>query len=140
MDKEKELEFERVLVELLIQKGLKSISIKVHGEIDFVLNALRKMDLRNRGNMRARCCIAMVSNKALDYLNVFESKLKMNDNDYLLKFECILTEDILNKIDECRFGFGCNVGEIFRLTRTSVNCKLNGYGERWIYPCVCNKC
>ena len=59
LDKEEGWDFEWVLVELLNQKGLKSTSIKVHGEIDVAFDAFRKMDLRNTWeDVIIICCIA----------------------------------------------------------------------------------
>ena len=44
-------------MELLNQKGLKSTSIKVHGEIDVAFDAFKKMDLKNTRKMRFICSI-----------------------------------------------------------------------------------
>ena len=104
-------------------------------EIGIIQRALKRAELANRNEMRAKLYFKERIPNACDYLEILTAQLKQSPRDFILKFRCVLTQNMVGKVST----FGCRVGDILRLTRTNGSCAMNGYREQWLYPCVCNK-
>jgi len=128
-------ELEEMLVELWSGPALQSISIKMDRDIACVHRALQRATRRKRGKMRGKLYIKDEIGDALRYLDALTDLLKESAHDYIVKFRCVLTRNMEGKVTT----FGCKVGDVLRLTRSNADCKLHGYRDQWLYPCVCNK-
>lgn len=129
------IKLEDELVTLWSTPSLESISIKMDRDIGVVKRALKRTVFVPREKMRGKLYIKDEIEDAYEYLEILTNQLKESTEDYILKFRCVLTQNMEGKVTT----FGCKVGDILRLTRTNGSCKLNGYREQWLYPCVCNK-
>ena len=129
------IKLEDELVALWSGQSLESISIKMDRDIGIVKRALKRAVFVKRHKMRGKLYIKERIENAYDYLEILTNQLKESTQDYILKFRCVLTQNMEGRVTT----FGCQVGDILRLTRTNGSCKLNGYREQWLYPCVCNK-
>ena len=114
---------------------MESISIKIDRDIGIVKRALKRAVFPKQTKIRGKLYIKERIENAYDYLEIMTNQLKMCAQNYVFKFRCVLTADMIGKCST----FDLQVGEILRLTRTNGNCALNGYREQWLYPCVCNK-
>ena len=135
MNNEEQQQTERILVELLNRKTLKSITIEIDKDIAFVRDALKKISLRNRESMRVYINITKETENVLEYLKPIENELRENCNNWVMRFQCMLTPDIINY-------FGINKdqdGNRWTFTSSNDNCMLNGWKDRWLYPCICNQ-
>ncbi len=127
------------LVSLFTVQSLESLSLKMDRDIDVVKRALRRTmesgKFVRRQSMRMKLYIKEEIENAIEYLEILTNLLKDSSEDYILKFRCVLTQNMVGRVTT----FDCVVGDVLRLTRTNAGCKLNGYQERWLYPCICNK-
>ena len=55
---------------------------------------------------------------------------------HILSLSCMLMHDIKDLVLKKHTP----IGHLRRTTytKTNDNCKLNGYSEKWLYPCACN--
>ena len=134
LNKQNKQMLEDVLVDLLNQSTLEFISINIDEDIEVVRNAIKQINMTERDRMRVKMSIMHEIDFALEYYSVFHKKLNENCKDFVFEFQCVLTDDMMGKITT----FDFKPGDVFSLIVTNNGCKLNGFKERWIYPCACN--
>ena len=140
-DEQTRQNLEDILVEALNQHKLEYISIEMDGDSEIIHNALQRMSITKRERMRFRIRITeQIEQDALSrYYELMRNKLEMNCDDYVFRFECVLTESMMtNNNDNVSFD-GYAPGDKVWLIARNKNCKLNGYVDKWIYPCLCNE-
>merc|ERR1712080_689967 len=109
---------EDILVQLFSQSTLESISVKIDRDVKIIKDALKRTLFVKRKKLRGKFYIKEQIDGAYEYLEILTDKIKECTDDYILKFRCVLTENMVNKVTT----FGCNIGDILRLTRTNGNC------------------
>ena len=123
-------------MELLNQPTLNSISITMDKDIENVMNALGEFKIAQSESMRISVRIKEESKKVVEFAEMFWDKLNQNCNDWILNVYFSTTQDMVdNNVWDLKQE---HVGKARIMTWWSDKCKLNGFQDQWIFPCVCN--
>ena len=138
LDEQNKKRLHRILVELLNQMTLQCIMINIDRDIDLILNVLKEIDWSHRKEMRFCLETKHRIDKVLEYLNTLEGKLRINSNDYVLRMQFVLTENMVDVTKKVNIGDTVNKrpmedGQFIDVVWTNDVCKLDGYRERWIH-------
>ena len=125
---------ETLLVNLFSQDTLEYVSIWIDRDIEVVRNALTKMILTERCQMRMCISISAKDEHALEYVKVLE-KLEDSCDDYIFRFKCIVTKDMIGKIST----FDHEPGGELDVVYSNENCKIDGWRGNWTHSCPCLK-
>merc|ERR1712228_306486 len=113
---------EDILVELLSQVSLEFISIKIDGDISKMNNVFEKIRFQKRKRLKIKF-YAKSWNCEEHQIKYYKAKIKScGADDWMLIF------------------LFPNSKKQKRVNRTFINnkkCKINGYKEKWLYPCIC---
>ena len=125
------------MVELFGGDDIEFISIKLDTELVKIGDAIIKAADKWNGKKRMKVVIHVTQKLEIvnKYFKEFTRKLEENVDDWMLIFRCIITENMLGYLNGNKGG----VGEECTFRRWNKGCKINGYKEKWLYPCICNK-
>ena len=128
---------ENVLADLLNQHTLEFIGIGIDKDIEIVRNALGRMDMTQRDALKIHFDIYERTGNIKEYYDILRKNLSMNCHDYVLRFDCVLTEDMKDNVT-LKDNVDCADNVRIRVIDTNADCKFNGYMEKWTYWCDCN--
>merc|ERR1712228_542638 len=122
-----------VLSQLLGQVTLEFISIRTTVDaIPQIQNILKKLQFKRRKRLKIQIVIKRNKQKDLaedhamikfqNFMNIrLKYKLRNSVTDWMLIFKIVGSKPSCLK------------------TNNNENCSISGYGERWLYPCICQK-
>ena len=106
-------------------------------DIKIVMDVLRNINMIDRDSMRLYIKIKEESKNVVEYMELFNNEFERECYDWIMVFWCVGTKGMLGMdISDFRTE---DVGQNTVVIWNSQGCKLNGWRDTWLYPCVCNK-